>query len=74
MNEEARLIDDEQIARKLCVSRQWVRGQRFKKRHDLPHVLNIEPVMIGSLPRYRAEDFDQWIGSLNSENDGGTND
>lgn len=56
------LLDDGKIASRLSVSRSWVRKQRFLRRHDLPHVLDIDPILVGSLPRYRASDIDRWIG------------
>ena len=58
------LLADADIANHLRVSRSWVRKQRFNRRHDLPHVLDIDPVMIGSLPRYRASDMTRWLAKL----------
>ncbi len=57
------LVNDVEIARLLSVSRSWVRKQRFLRRHGLPHVFDIDPVMIGSLPRYRLEDVRAWISA-----------
>jgi hypothetical protein len=38
---------------------------------QLPHDLDLDPVMVGSMPRYRPDDLNQWVGSLESENSGG---
>ena len=58
-----RLINDAEIARLLSMSRSWVRKQRFNRRHGLPHVFDLDPVLIGSVPRYRIEDVIAWIDS-----------
>ena len=58
------LIDDAEIARLLSMSRSWVRKQRFLRRRGLSHVFDIDPVMIGSVPRYRLEDVLAWISAL----------
>lgn len=66
---EKRLLTDRDIASLLSVSRSWVRKQRFNRRHGLPHVLIIDPVMVGCLPRYRVQDVEAWLASLTSENE-----
>ena len=58
------LVNDAEIARLLCMSRSWVRKQRFNRRRGLLHVFDIDPVMIGSVPRYRLEDVRAWISAL----------
>ena len=58
-----RLVNDAYIAKQLSISRGWVRKQRFNRRHGLPHVFDIDPVMIGSVPRYRVEDVGAWISA-----------
>jgi len=55
------LVDDRYVAQQLCMSRSWVRKQRLYRRRGLDHVLDIDPVLIGSTPRYRIEDFQAWI-------------
>ena len=50
--EDSVLINDSRIADMLGMSRSWVRKQRFNRRRGLPHTLTIDPVMIGSAPRY----------------------
>ena len=59
-----RLIGDGEVAKLLSMSRSWVRKQRHLKRRELPHVFNIDPVMIGSSPRYRLDDVIAWIEAL----------
>ena len=58
-----RLVDDAYIAKRLSISRSWVRKQRFLRRQGRPHFLDIDPVMIGSVPRYRVEDVGAWISA-----------
>jgi hypothetical protein len=62
-------VDDKHIAGELLVSPSWVRGQRRKRRRGLPHYLTIDPVLVGSMPRYLAEDFAEWMETLKPEND-----
>lgn len=66
-----RLIDDKAFAAHLSLSPSWVRVQRYKRRKGLPHTLNIDPVMIGSSPRYRMEDVEAFIEGLDPANDNG---
>ena len=66
-NAQPRLIDDDKIARLLSMSRSWVRKQRFNRRHGLPHVFDLDPVLIGSVPRYRLEDVLAWIDAREPE-------
>lgn len=58
------LLNDGDIATRLRVSKSWVRGQRFKRNHELPHLLAIDPVFIGKCPRYRAAEFEAWFNGL----------
>ena len=61
------LISDADIADMLGMSRSWVRKERFNRRRGLPHTLTIDPVMIGSAPRYRRSEVMTWVASLESE-------
>jgi predicted DNA-binding transcriptional regulator AlpA len=65
--EDSVLINDADIAGMLGMSRSWVRKQRFNRRHGLPHALTVDPVMIGSAPRYRRAEVIRWVASLESE-------
>ena len=63
------LINDRYVAERLSISPQWVRNQRWRRRQGLEHILTIDPVMIGSSPRYRIEDVETWIAELDVAND-----
>lgn len=65
------LICDKEVARLIGMSPSWVRVQRWKRRSEQEHVFNIDPVMIGTSPRYRIEQIEAWIISLEA---GGGND
>ena len=64
-------LNDSAVAETVCMSPSWVRVQRYKRRNGLPHTLNIDPVMIGSSPRYRMEDVEAFIEGLDPANDNG---
>lgn len=64
-------LNDSAVAETVCMSPSWVRVQRYKRRKGLPHTLNIDPVMIGSSPRYRMEDVEAFIEGLDPANDNG---
>ena len=63
-DQSPRLIGDMALASLLAMSGSWVRGERHKRRNGLPHTFNIDPVMIGSSPRYRIEDVEAFIEGL----------
>jgi hypothetical protein len=69
--EPSHFLSDADVAIWLRVSPSWVRVQRYNRRHGLSHKFNIDPVMIGSMPRYRHEDVVAWINSLSPANDVG---
>lgn len=60
---DRRLIGDSEIASFVSMSRSWVRKQRWNRRHGQPHVFDIDPILIGSVPRYRLDDVLAWIES-----------
>lgn len=55
---------DKDIARLLNLSPSWVRGQRHKRAHDLPHIFTVEPRYIGSSPRCVAQEVEAFIAGL----------
>ena len=55
------LLCDLDIAALLRMSRSWVRKQRMLRRAGLPHVLAVDPVMIGKCPRYRRAELETWL-------------
>jgi hypothetical protein len=63
------LIGAAEVAAMISLSPSWVRGQRYKRRHGLPHILTVDAVMIGSAPRYRRAEIVTWINSLTSANE-----
>jgi predicted DNA-binding transcriptional regulator AlpA len=65
-SDEPRLIGDQEIAQLVSMSRSWVRKQRLNRRRALPHSLAVDPVMVGSVPRYRHTDIANWISSLSA--------
>lgn len=59
--QEMEFYSDRDIAKMLKVSPSWVRGQRFNRRHGRDHCLDVDPVMVGSLPRYAPEAIEDWV-------------
>ena len=54
-------VDDQWIAERIGMKVSTIRSQRFKRRHGLPHWLDLDPVMIGSKPRYRLSKALDWL-------------
>lgn len=63
-------LNDKDIASELCLSLGWVRKQRWLRRHGKKHTFTVDPVMIGSVPRYRSQDVQEWIDALNGPREG----
>lgn len=61
------LINDQGVAEITSMSTGWVRNQRWRRKHDEEHSLTIDPVMIGSSPRYRLDDVMAWVDGLGGE-------
>jgi hypothetical protein len=55
------LLCDSDIASLLRMSRSWVRKQRMLRRAGLAHVLAVDPIMIGTCPRYRRAEIEAWL-------------
>ena len=64
MKHKTAFLNDAEIAGELKMSRSWVRKQRWLRRKGDEHVLTLDPVMIGSVPRYRTDEVDAWIDGL----------
>jgi hypothetical protein len=62
------LINDASFASMLSMSTSWIRGERSKRLKGKDHTLEIDPVMIGSSPRYLISDVEAFIASLVSAN------
>jgi hypothetical protein len=58
-------LSDKDIASELRMSVSWVRKQRWLRRHGREHVFTVDPVLIGSTPRYRHSDIQTWMEGLN---------
>ena len=54
-------VDDQWIAERIGMKVSTICSQRFKRRHGLPHWLDLDPVMIGSKPRYRLSTALNWL-------------
>lgn len=59
-------LSDQDVAKILRLSPAWVRKQRYLRSGGESHVLSINPVYIGSSPRYRLADFNEWLAGLDS--------
>lgn len=62
------LIRDKEVAIMVGMSASWVRVQRFKRRRGLDHSFKVDPLLIGTSPRYRITDVTEWLSSLNDQN------
>jgi len=58
------LICDKEVARLIGMSPSWIRVQRWKRRKGEEHTFIVDPVLIGTSPRYRVDDINAWIASL----------
>ena len=58
---QTRLMSDKDIAAHLSMSQSWVRQQRWRRKKGEPHFLTIDPIMIGTSPRYRLEDLNKLL-------------
>ncbi len=61
--QESEFVTDKWIAEQLQMSIATIRSQRFKRRHSEDHWLDLDPVYIGSKPRYRRKDVLAWLES-----------
>jgi hypothetical protein len=61
---EPNFYTDKDIARKLSLSPSWVRGERHKRKHGLPHILQVDPRYIGTCPRYVKAEIDAFVEAL----------
>lgn len=67
MNELPDFLNDRAIAHRMGFSPGWVRLERFRRRHGQPHTLQIDPIIVGTKPRYLAEDVDALIEGLKAK-------
>ena len=64
MDYETIFLSDKEIASELCMSRSWVRKQRWLRRCGEDHVFTVDPILIGKTPRYRRDAVEAWINGL----------
>ena len=57
-------VDDKWLAQRTGFKPPTFRGQRFKRLHDEDHWFDVDPVYIGSKPRYRLSDALAWLKRL----------
>ena len=62
-------LEDKQTTHVLCLSLAWIRKQGWMRRHGMPDFLTIDPIMIGTVPRYQASDVEAWLATLEPTND-----
>jgi len=55
---------DKEIASQLRMSVSWVRKQRWLRRRGEDHVFTVDPILIGTTPRYKQIDVLGWIENL----------
>jgi len=65
LNFDKTFLNDKEIARMVSMSPSWVRKQRHLRKKGAPHILTIDPVMIGASPRYSSASIGQWLNALN---------
>lgn len=58
-----RLLTDRDVADRLAVSPNTIRTQRHLRLTGKPHWFILDPIMIGSCPRYDLEEFEEWLAS-----------
>jgi hypothetical protein len=61
---EPLFLNDKEVARLLGLSPSWVRGQRYKRSHGLPHILDLQPRYIGTCPRYVRDEVEAFAAAL----------
>ncbi|MDG5489062.1 helix-turn-helix domain-containing protein [Sphingomonas sp. BGYR3] len=64
MNMTPEFYADKDIAKILNMSPEWVRGQRHRRKHGLPCILDLEPRYIGACPRYSRDDVEAFVAAL----------
>jgi len=57
-------VSDLWLAQQLHVARSTIRVQRHLRQNGKPHWLELDPIYIGSIPRYRTQDAMAWLRSL----------
>ena len=58
-------LSDKDLAKVLNMSQSWIRKQRYLRARNKDHVLALDAIYLGASPRYRTEDFNEWLDGLN---------
>ena len=59
--ELSEFVNDQWLANQIGMKIATIRSQRFKRLHGYEHWLDIDPVYIGSKPRYRRSEALDWL-------------
>lgn len=66
--QDIQLLKDKEVANIFGMSHSWVRKERFLRRHNQPHFLTVDPVIIGKSPRYIKDDIEKLFIKLMESN------
>ena len=61
-----KFVDDNWIAERIGMKVSTIRGQRFNRKHGLRHWLDIDPVIIGTIPRWNLKKSVAWLKKLSN--------
>ena len=65
-HKESWLVNDAWIASQLQMKPSTIRAQRHKRKNGQPHWLTLDPVLIGTKPRYVRADVEKWLQGAKS--------
>lgn len=61
VEEEDIFVGDSWVAQRIGMKPATIRTQRFKRLHRQEHWFRVDPVYIGSKPRYRIAEVVKWM-------------
>ncbi len=67
-NDSIQYLSDKDIAEMLSVSPSWVRKQRHLRGKGESHSLTVDPIYIGSSPRYMVTQIQEWLKEISKTN------
>lgn len=70
--EPSQLVNDGWVAARLQMKVATIRSQRYRRRHGLDHWFDVDPVFIGSRPRYGRADIIAWLERQYTQSMNGT--
>jgi hypothetical protein len=62
---DQQLLNDKQVSELTSFSIGWIRKQRYDRNSGSPHKFDVDPIYVGSAPRYKKDDVTRWIANLN---------